>query len=142
MHSLRRLHLSLHITCILVSLSLAFTLFDSSLFSWHPLLMSLAFLLFMSQGVLSAITLRSLPPGPQRVAAIQSHALMQLRSIACVIIGFGVIYRNKAIHGKAHFTSLHGKMGLVTLLLALLSPLLGAFSFKSLGLIHMLPGRI
>jgi len=55
-----------------------------------------------------------------------------------VIIGFGVIYRNKAIHGKAHFTSLHGKMGLVTLLLALLSPLLGAFSFKSLGLIHML----
>ena len=58
-----------------------------------------------------------------------------------MIFGFGVIYRNKVIHGRAHFTSLHGKMGLLTLVLALLSPVLGALSFKSLGLINMLPGQ-
>ena len=65
----------------------------------------------------------------------------KVRSIACVIIGFAVIYRNKSIHHKAHFTSRHGQLGLATFLLATLSPLLGAFSFKSLGLINVLPGE-
>jgi cytochrome b-561 domain-containing protein 2 len=41
--------------------------------------------------------------------------------------------------GKSHFLSLHGKMGLLTFLLALASPLLGALSFRRLGLVQRFP---
>lgn len=140
--SLKRLSVLLHGSTISLSLSIAFSLFDSSLFSWHPLFMSLGFILFMTEGVMSAVTLRGIPPGHQRVLAIQSHALMQLRSLVCVIIGFAVIYRNKAIHSKPHFVSSHAKVGLATLILAVIMPILGAVSFKSLGLLTLLPGLI
>lgn len=43
------------------------------------------------------------------------------------------------LKGKQHFTSLHGKVGLVTFLLALASPLLGVLSFRRLGLIQKFP---
>lgn len=33
--------------------------------------------------------------GPERVRSIQSHALLQLRAVVCIAVGFGVIYRNK-----------------------------------------------
>ena len=40
-----------------ISLSIAFVLFDSSLFGWHPLFMSVGFLLFMTEGLIGAGTL-------------------------------------------------------------------------------------
>lgn len=42
-------------------------------------------------------------------------------------------------NNKDHFTSLHGKVGLLTLLLAALAPLGGLFSFRKLGLVTHLP---
>ena len=50
--------------------------------------------LFMSEGVVSALSLRQLE-GPERARAIQGHALLQLRSLVCITLGFCVIYRNK-----------------------------------------------
>ncbi len=44
----------------------------------------------------------------------------------------------QAIHGKQHFTSLHGKVGAINLALALAAPLLGTLSFKKLGLLSNL----
>lgn len=43
------------------------------------------------------------------------------------------------LNGKAHFTSLHGKVGILTLALAAAAPLLGAASFRRLGLIQRFP---
>lgn len=43
------------------------------------------------------------------------------------------------LKGKQHFTSLHGKVGVVTLALALASPLLGVCSFRRLGVIQKFP---
>lgn len=43
------------------------------------------------------------------------------------------------LKGKQHFTSLHGKVGLCTFTLALAAPLLGALSFRRLGLIQRFP---
>ena len=43
------------------------------------------------------------------------------------------------LHGKDHFTSLHGKVGLLSFGLALLSPALGVLSFRRLGLIQRFP---
>ena len=79
---------------VLTALWLAFALYDSSLFSWHPLLMSVGFVLLMTQGLVAAVQFRALD-GPPRVAAIQSHALMQLRALLCIAVAFGVIVYNK-----------------------------------------------
>ena len=43
------------------------------------------------------------------------------------------------LKGKQHFTSLHGKVGLLTFVLALASPALGTLSFRRLGLIQRFP---
>ncbi|KAG1681103.1 hypothetical protein FOA52_015544 [Chlamydomonas sp. UWO 241] len=122
----------------MVALSIAFLLFDSSLFSWHPLFMSIGYVLFMTEGLLAAIMFRHLD-GPERVAAIQSHAIMQIRALVCIVIGFVVIYQNKVQHNKRHFQSTHSQVGLATLVLTVLAPLGGAISFKRLGLIHRFP---
>jgi cytochrome b-561 domain-containing protein 2 len=45
----------------------------------------------------------------------------------------------QTLNGKQHFTSLHGKVGLLTFLLALAAPLLGMLSFRRLGLIQRFP---
>jgi Eukaryotic cytochrome b561 len=45
----------------------------------------------------------------------------------------------QTLHGKPHFTSLHGKVGALTLLLLLLTTLIGGLSFRRLGLLPKLP---
>ena len=49
------------------------------------------------------------------------------------------IYRNKTIHGKEHFTTTHGQVGLLAMVLAVLSPVLGGGAFARLGLLTQLP---
>jgi cytochrome b-561 domain-containing protein 2 len=57
--------------------------------------MSIGYLVFMSEGLIAAIYFRQIDPSPERVKAIWSHALLQLRAVVCILIGFGVIYANK-----------------------------------------------
>jgi hypothetical protein len=47
----------------------------------------------------------------------------------------------QANHGKAHLTSLHGKVGALNIGLMLAAPALGALSFRSLGLITWIPAK-
>jgi cytochrome b-561 domain-containing protein 2 len=100
--SAKRINLSklMHVLVILTSLSIAFTVFDGSLFAWHPLCMSIGYLLFMAEGLMSALGFRALD-GPDRVAGIQSHALLQMRASLAIAIGFGVIFKNK-VGPRAH----------------------------------------
>jgi hypothetical protein len=95
----------LHILLVIVSLSIAFRFFDNTLFAWHPVFMSIGYILFMAEGVISSIMFRHLD-GPERMKAIWSHALLQLRAVFCIAIGFGVIYRNKVgiVDCKQHLT--------------------------------------
>lgn len=86
----------LHVSVVIMALSLAFVIFDASLFSWHPVMMSIGYVIFMAEGLIASVMFRHLE-GPERVRAIQSHALMQLRALLCIAIGFGVIYRNKVM---------------------------------------------
>ncbi|KXZ44862.1 hypothetical protein GPECTOR_61g815 [Gonium pectorale] len=111
--------------------------------------MSIGYIVFMTEGLIAAIHLRQID-GPDRVKAIWSHALLQLRALVCILIGFGVIYRNKAqctpsclqvLLGKPHFMSLHAKFGLATLVLSILMPLWGLVSFRRMGLIQRFPER-
>lgn len=93
---LNQVHAAVHVLVVAVSLTLSFAQFDNSLFAWHPIFMSLGYILFMTEGVLSALSFRSLEGGAERVQAIQGHALLQLRAVVCICLGFGVIFRNKA----------------------------------------------
>lgn len=88
---------SIHALVILVVLSLVGVLFNGTLFSWHPALMSLGYLGFMTEGVVAAIKFRSLE-GQERVRAIQFHALLQVAASACIAGAFYAIYQNKVIH--------------------------------------------
>lgn len=102
--------------------------------------MSIGYIGVMAEGLIIAIHFRQ-TDGSERVKAIWSHAVMQLRAAVLVIIGFGVIYRNKVLHGKPHFVSLHAKFGLATLVLSILMPLWGAASFRRLGIVQRFPER-
>ena len=62
-----QLNTLLHISAVLMALSIAFLLFDSTLFAWHPLFMSIGYLLFMTEGLLSAVMFRHLD-GTERVS--------------------------------------------------------------------------
>ncbi|PNH10254.1 hypothetical protein TSOC_003067 [Tetrabaena socialis] len=136
-----RLTMTLHVSVVVVSLSIAFTLFDNTLFGWHPALMSIGYIVFMAEGLIAAIHFRHID-GLERVKAIWSHALLQLRALFCILLGFGVVYRNKILHGKPHFMSLHAKFGLATLVLTTLMPLWGLVSFKRMGIIQRFPERL
>ena len=47
----------------------------------------------------------------------------------------------QSLHGKTHFKSLHGKLGLITTILVGATPALGFFSFRKLGLLAQLPSE-
>lgn len=124
--------------CVAMAMALLPSAYQGELFAWHPLMFTLGFVGFMTEGIMTAVRFRP-NEGTTRVAAITNHALIQCASTACCCLGFYAIFHNKNLKGKQHFTSLHGKVGLVTFLLSLASPLLGALSFRRLGLVQRLP---
>ena len=97
MQRMRWLLTSIHLLVLLLALSIPVAIFNGTLFSWHPTLMALAFLGFMTEGVTTAILFRA-KDGNERVAAIQKHLIWQLLGFACLLGGFAAIYRNKAGH--------------------------------------------
>ena len=69
--------------------------YAGELFAWHPLFMTLGFLGFMTEGILTAVRFRP-NEGMARVVAISNHGLIQAGSAGCVGIGFYAIFRSKA----------------------------------------------
>ncbi|KIZ04868.1 cytochrome [Monoraphidium neglectum] len=128
----------LHFLLFVLSLSLAFSSYNGTLFGWHPFCMAIGYLFFMGEGLISAWAIRT-TAGEERLRGLDMHALMQLRAVVLIAIGAGVIIHNKNLNHKAHFKTLHGKLGLLTLVLTGLSPLLGAISFRKLGLLQRFP---
>ncbi|XP_075688044.1 transmembrane reductase CYB561D2 [Rhinoderma darwinii] len=105
----------------------AFTIYVScksqpgtSPFSWHPFLMSLAFSFFMTEAMLVFSPDASLLRSFSRKVRVRAHWILQLLSVLCAILGLGIIYYNKSLHGKPHFSTWHGLLGLLTVLWALI----------------------
>ena len=46
---------------------------------------------------------------------MQLHWILNLTSTLAAAAGFGVIYLNKEMVGKKHFTTWHGRLGLATM---------------------------
>lgn len=92
----------------------------TTLFSWHPFLMSLAFSFFMTEAILVFSPDSSLLRSFSRKVRVRTHWILQLLSSLCAILGLGFIYYNKIVHGKPHFSTWHGLVGLLTVLWALI----------------------
>ena len=74
---------------------------DFSLFSYHPVCMTLGYALMMSEAVRAAIFFRG-TAGEDRVRKITKHMGLNLLALALVTIGFIAIYKNKVRLGKEH----------------------------------------
>ena len=57
---MRWLVTSIHVLVVACAVSIPVAVFNGTLFSWHPALMSIAYLGLMAEGVLTSISLRSL----------------------------------------------------------------------------------
>lgn len=69
----------------------------------------------MTEAILFFSTESSLVPKVQRPTKVNYHVATMIASIACGIAGFSVIYVNKNLSGKDHFTSWHGTFGLIVI---------------------------
>ncbi|XP_071959761.1 transmembrane reductase CYB561D2-like [Antedon mediterranea] len=88
----------------------------SSLFSWHPTLMTLAFAFLMFEAVIFFSPESSLLPQANRKVKTSYHWITNTCALICAAVGFTVIFVNKAINDKPHLTSWHARIGLVTLI--------------------------
>lgn len=100
----------------------AFTIFmiyvskpGSSLFSWHPFLMTLAFSFFMTEAIM-VFSPDSLLHSLSRKARTRAHWVLQLLAVLCALLGLGIIYTSKVYQEKPHFSTWHGLVGLLTVL--------------------------
>lgn len=126
--------------CITIIVAVLPGIYAGKLFPWHPVFMTIGFLGFMCEGITAAFKLRP-TDGPPRVTALQNHMLVQLTATAFILLGFSVIYWNKMLNGKSHFTSLHGKVGLITTILAAVTPSMGLVSFRKYGILDTFPNE-
>jgi len=88
---------------------------DYFFFIWHPLLMAMV----VSMATLGIVVL-------QKAYSLNFHKVMQSIAFLSVIGGFYITYTFKAEGNKEHFTSPHGKFGLITFSLILIQSIAGS----------------
>ncbi|XP_023246214.1 cytochrome b561 domain-containing protein 2-like [Copidosoma floridanum] len=88
-----------------------------SLFSWHPICMALGAGLLIVEGVYAISGEVYATRKVARKKRVTLHWILHLIGLLLMTAGFVVIVVNKNIHGKSHFVTLHGILGLVTFVL-------------------------
>ncbi|KAF4093522.1 hypothetical protein AMELA_G00002980 [Ameiurus melas] len=104
-----------HLLCAAFTVSVAVIAEPgSSLFSWHPFLMSLAFSLFMTEAIL-LFSQHSSPAGKlKHQVKSRLHWILQCSCVSCALLGLGAVVYNKNLNSKPHFSTWHGLVGMVT----------------------------
>ena len=87
-----------------------------------------AFGVCLPLGALIAIKLRRFED-LRRTRALILHAFVQTLGMCCFSIGFFAIYENKVRKGSEHFTTVHSRFGMATLL----ASVFGAVAFGVVG---------
>lgn len=105
--------------------ALGFTIFvvvlarpGSNLFSWHPVLMSLAFSFLMTEALLVFSPESSLLHFLSRKGRACCHWVLQLLALLSALLGLGLVILHKEQLGKAHLATWHGQAGLLAVLWA------------------------
>lgn len=98
----------------------------SSLFSWHPVLMTLAFVVAVFEAVLVFSPQSSLLGSVSHQTKVTIHGMLAGLGAACAIGGFAIIFQVKENNKKLHFQTWHGLLGLITVGYACMQLLGGA----------------
>ncbi|KAK8731302.1 hypothetical protein OTU49_007531 [Cherax quadricarinatus] len=99
----------------------------SSLFSFHPFLMSLAFTGLMTEAIFM-FSKFGLADGKLHSAKITAHWIVISLTAAAHGLGFAAIYYNKELASKPHYVSWHGCIGLAASTLLWLQLSVGVFA--------------
>lgn len=104
------------------------------LFSFHPTLMTIGWLVVMTSAI-NAVTPGDLATEwmPMRLRSAR-HWVLQLVGGSIVLAGFIVIVINKIIHNDNHFVTLHAKFGLASFIFMLIAKSGGLGALYSLKL--------
>lgn len=86
----------------------------SSLFSWHPFLMTLGFSFLMTEAVLLFNPYSSPVRKLKHKTKGRLHWVLQCLCACCATVGLCAIVYNKNLNDKPHFTSWHGLIGVIT----------------------------
>ncbi|TTN83894.1 Cytochrome b561 domain-containing protein 2 [Bagarius yarrelli] len=92
----------------------------SSLFSWHPFLMTLAFSFLMTEAILLFSPHSSPALRCKHQVKSRLHWILQCSCVSCALLGFGTIFYNKQANGKPHFSTWHALLGVVTVCVVVL----------------------
>lgn len=105
----------------------------SSLFSWHPFCMTLAFSFFMTEAILLFSPHSSPVKKFKHNNKVLLHRILQVLCVICAIVGIVTISNNKNQNNKPHFTSWHGLIGLITVISTVMQTMgsIGLFSLLS-----------
>ncbi|RIA96934.1 eukaryotic cytochrome b561-domain-containing protein [Glomus cerebriforme] len=95
---------------------------DYFFFIWHPTLMAMV-ILMATQGI---AILQKAETRQEKEGALNFHKLMQSITFLSVIGGFYITYTFKAENNAEHFTSPHGKFGLITFSFILIQSIAGS----------------
>ena len=100
-----------------------------SIFSWHPILMTLGCCVFMTEGMLAYV---SRVPEVSRAAARKKHGKYQVIALACVLFGYMSIFISHENTGKSHIgkgttysRGIHVFLGLIILILCVVQGVFG-----------------
>ncbi|XP_066528046.1 cytochrome b561 domain-containing protein 2 [Hoplias malabaricus] len=110
-----------HLVCaVFTGLMVALARPGSSLFSWHPFLMTLGFSFLMTEAILLLSPHVSPAWRLKHQAKTRLHWALQCLCAMCVLLGLGAIFYNKHLNDKPHFSTWHGLIGLMTVCLFLI----------------------
>lgn len=86
----------------------------SSFFSWHPFLMTLGYVGFLFQAIVVFSRESSLFGSLKHKTKVTLHWALNTFGVFSILTAFAVIYYNKEEHGRPHFKTWHGLIGVTT----------------------------
>ncbi|KAL3276708.1 hypothetical protein HHI36_012078 [Cryptolaemus montrouzieri] len=97
-------------------------------FTWHPILMSVGWMLLLSEGVLVLNKDNSFLKNIIGTNRIFFHWTTTSVSLVFIVIGFVIAFKNKSDKNKAHFKSWHALFGLLGAIFATLNGFFGVLT--------------
>ncbi|XP_002738253.2 transmembrane reductase CYB561D2-like [Saccoglossus kowalevskii] len=99
----------------------------SSLFSWHPTLMSVAFAFLVLEAIMFFSPESTLLPKAMRKTKVRYHWINNVTGLVCALAGVITIVSNKYMNNKPHFTTWHGLLGIITVGYCAMQCIAGSF---------------
>lgn len=98
---------------------------DWILVSYHPLLTTLAVVL----SIQAILLLQPTVTQEQKRDGTRAHSVLNALAVASLLSAVVIMFINKANHGAPHFASVHGKLGLSTLVLLVVQAIVGIVQY-------------